>query len=72
MKASDKLRQIVANARGDDLERARLSFGHMTKKELNNEHGQSGRTCRTILTEYEAERADWLAAKLLLDKLLAG
>lgn len=70
MKVDDKLRQIVDNARGDDWERSRRMFGRMTSTELNQEYGQSGRTCREILAEHEEEQANWLAAKMLLDKLL--
>lgn len=52
-----KYRQIAINAleftKGDDLHRARLRFGSMTEEELDKEYGQSGRTYRQILREYE-------------------
>jgi len=40
--------------KGDDLERAKMSFGRMEPSQLDREYGESGQTPRQILAEYEA------------------
>lgn len=50
------------NHRGDDLERARLSFGKMSAEELEKQHGQSGKTRGEILRGYEEHAAECDAA----------
>ena len=70
MDTKEKLKAIVANARGDDLERAMMVFGSMSSDELASEHGASGRTCRQVLEDCRQERREWQAAKDLLDSLL--
>ena len=67
MSSVEKLRRILNNACGDDLERARAAFRGQAMAEL---HGQSGRTRGDILKEYEKEREEYLAAKQLLNTLL--
>ena len=67
--ARQKLKQIVENAVGDDLERARASFRGMSDKELDEQHGQSGMTRRQVLEGYETERKSYLAAKNLAETL---
>lgn len=69
MTPQQKLRQIVENARGDNLERARLAFGGMTSAQLDEQHGQSGKTRRQILKGYEDERASYEAARALVESL---
>lgn len=71
MTPEQKLLRIVESARGDDLERARRAFGHMSDAELDQEHGD-GQTRRQVLQEYENERALYLAAKALLIQKLNG
>lgn len=42
---------------GDDLERATMVFGRMTDKQLDEQWGQSGQTCRQIWNAYKVRRA---------------
>ena len=41
---------------GDDLERCKGSFMHMSNDDMEREHGQSGRTKKEVLEGYERER----------------
>lgn len=66
MTPQEKLRQIVANAKGDDLERAELAFKGMTDEQLDSEYGRSGETCRKILDGYRRERALYHEAAALV------
>jgi hypothetical protein len=50
------LRKIEAT-RGDDLERAKKFFAEFSEQEMNEQHGQSGRTRREVLKGYEESRA---------------
>ena len=68
--AKQKLLQIVRSARGDDLERAKIAFHGMSDALLDQQHGQSGKTRREVLREYETERAEYEAA-LALAELIA-
>ena len=43
---------------GDDLERAEMAFRHLSKEQLNQEHGQSGKTCQEILDGYKKHRSE--------------
>lgn len=70
MTPQEKLKRIIENAKGDDLERARRSFHGMSSRQLDEQHGQSGRTRRQILQEYEAERALYLQAAALVEPIL--
>jgi len=65
----ETLQRIVRNAKGDDLERARMAFGKMSNEQLDQQYGQSGQTCREILNEYEVQRKEYLAAVELLNKM---
>jgi len=51
-------KQVILNAlqnhRGDDLERATAAFRNFSDKQLDEQWGQSGQTCRQILEEYRA------------------
>lgn len=69
--AAQKLRQIVAGAKGDDLERAQKAFGGMCDEALEVEHGQSGQTRRQIWEGYQQERGLWNDANALLNEMLA-
>lgn len=42
---------------GDDLERARMSFIQFTPRQMQEQHGQSGRTRQEVLDGYVRERA---------------
>lgn len=57
------IRHVLANARGDDLERAEHAFRNMiTPQELNRKYRQSGKTFQEILDEYRADRKQWQEA----------
>lgn len=70
MSPEQRLRRIVADAKGDDLERARSAFRGMSERQLDQQHGQSGRTRRQILQGYEEDRAEYDGARRLLDAML--
>lgn len=70
----NKVLEIVKNAlieSEDSLKRTNMEFGKMSAKELENEYGQSGRTCSEVLNKRQikydelkrcvawVERADW-------------
>lgn len=40
--------------RGDNLERAKMAFNGYTKKEMNEQYGQSGVTCQELLDKYQS------------------
>ncbi len=61
--------KAMNNARGDDLERANLSFSYMTSAERMREHGQSGKTREQIWDEYKLARAKWQQAMNYLEGL---
>jgi hypothetical protein len=65
-KALKKLRKLVRDAKGDNLERAEASFGRMSDKELDQPFGQSGQTCREVFERYKEERRDWKAVRDLV------
>jgi len=48
---------ILHAERGDDLARAHLAFRGLTEKEMQEKHGQSGRTRAEILAGYEQRDA---------------
>lgn len=66
MTPKQKLKQILRNAKGDDLERARAAFKGLS---LEVQHGQSGQTRGQILQEYETERALYLQAIALVEPI---
>jgi hypothetical protein len=49
-------------ARGDDLYRARSAFRNFTPAQMNEQWGQSGKTCQTILDECRLHEAKINAA----------
>ena len=54
--------QALHQMRGDDLYRARAAFHGKTQAEMNQQWGQSSKTCAEILAEYEAYDAKVMAA----------
>ena len=62
---ADILSLINNNISGaqDNLARARMQFGRMTPEQLAEEYGESGRTCGSILAEYEAHAINAKAMK---------
>jgi hypothetical protein len=55
-------KEIILDAlnryQGDDLERAEMAFRHLSDKDLDLQHGESGKTRRQILEGYRAERLE--------------
>jgi len=49
--------QLIAAA--DNFYRAERAFGNMSEKELEQQHGQSGRTRMEIFDGYRKELARW-------------
>ena len=56
--------------RGDDLYRARFAFERLTPAEMQQQHGQSGKTRQQILDEYQQQDNLWMEAMELLMKVL--
>jgi len=54
----DTLLRALDQYRGDNLARARRAFQGMSDGELEKEYGQSGKSRRQILTEYEHHAAE--------------
>lgn len=69
-RSKEVIKRAMENARGDDLERAKAAFRNCTETELDSEYGQSGKTRREILKEYESHRNDWLQASKELSQEL--
>jgi hypothetical protein len=63
--------QALSQMRGDDLFRAQMAFKNMTPKEMNMQHGQSGKTRAEILAEYEAHDFKVAAAMRWLEGISA-
>ena len=59
----------LRNYRGDDLERAEMAFRHYNPKQLNEEYGQSGKTCLEILEGYSDHSREVDAALKLAETL---
>ncbi len=49
--------RAVGNMRGDDLWRARSAFKGKSDAQMQEQWGQSGKTCAQILAEYEQHEA---------------
>lgn len=45
--------KALVQMRGDDLERATMDFSGFTMKQMQEQHGQSGKTRAQILKEYQ-------------------
>jgi len=69
MTPAEKLRDIVARGKGDDLERAEKEFAHLNQSQLKRYGGPSG-SCFGKLEKYRQERHEWEAANTLLEALL--
>lgn len=61
------VKRALENAQGDDLYRARAAWDGLSDVGLDTEYGESGKTRRQILAEYEAHDAAIKAAKAELD-----
>ncbi len=48
----------LKNSRGDDLERAETAFKDLSPQELDEQYGQSGKTCQQILDDYRDHRKE--------------
>ena len=46
--------RALQNMKGDDLCRAKRAFSGYTQREMQEQHGQGGKTRQQILDEYEA------------------
>jgi hypothetical protein len=46
--------QALEQMKGDDSYRARIAFRGLNDKQMQEQHGQSGKTRAQILAEYEA------------------
>ena len=44
----------LEDCKGDDTIRARMTFRNHTPEQMQEQYGQSGRTCAEILESYEA------------------
>lgn len=52
--AKDKIIRILQNAKGDDTARAKIAFKNLSKKEMEFQHGYSGKSRQEILDGYLA------------------
>lgn len=67
------LRSAVANMVGnaeDNAYRARAAFKNYTPAQMQEQHGQSGRTRQAVLDAYEEYLFDCQGAQALLNQLL--
>ena len=61
--------RALGNMMGDDTARARAAFRNRTPEQMQEQYGQSGKTCAHILADYEAHDAkvqaaiDWVKAQ---------
>jgi hypothetical protein len=67
--AKEYVVDVMREARGDDLERARRAFRGLTLKQMDEEHGQSGVPRSEILHEYEDQRKRHTEAEIWLDSV---
>lgn len=72
MTPAERLRHAMDRDKGDNLERARAAFRAHTPEMLDREYGQSGKSCRQILAEYEDDRRAWQVASDMLDSMIAA
>ena len=47
---------MLRRSKGDDLERALLMFSSYSEERMDREYGQSGKTCREVVQEYQDTR----------------
>ena len=62
--------RCIERARGDDLYRARMSFRGMTAKQMQEQHGNSGRTRQQVLDGHRNRHDDCDAAIALVREKL--
>ena len=55
----ETIKRAMAQHKGDDLERAEMSFGHMGSAERGKQWGQSGNTINEVLEGYRRHRRAW-------------
>lgn len=67
---ADYIRRCVGKSDGDDLERAENAFRNLSEQQLDQQYGQSGKTCRELLDVYRQNRAKHHAAYAALEDLL--
>jgi hypothetical protein len=53
-----RIRRMIDDDRGDDLERAIAAFRGYSVEDMGKQHGQSGRTRQEILDGYFRDRAE--------------
>ena len=46
---------------GDNLQRAKLSFGSLSSEFMQKQFGQSGQTCQQVLDGYQKEYDEWVS-----------
>lgn len=54
--------RALRNMLGDNTARAKAAFRNRTPEQMQEQYGQSGRTCAQILADYEAHDAEVQAA----------
>lgn len=60
---------MVGNAE-DNLHRAKAAFKRYTPEQMHEPHGESGRTRKAIVDDYEEHLFDCKSAQALLNQLL--
>lgn len=65
----DFIIECIEKARGDDLYRARRSFRGLSTTQMQEQHGQSGRTRQQILDDYQ-DRYDKCDAAIYLVRVI--
>lgn len=55
--AQQLAKQALEQMKSDDLYRAKASFKGMSSQQMNEQHGQSGKTRQQILDGYEKQNA---------------
>lgn len=72
MSPAQRIRQAMDRDKSDNLERAQHAFRGMSAEQLQEQHGQSGKTRGQILAEYERDRHEWQVASDMLDSMIAA
>ena len=73
MREETLLRNAVAHMVGnaeDNLHRAKAAFKRYTPEQMQEQHGESGRTRKAIVDGYEEHLFDCKSAQSLLNQLL--
>ena len=62
----DYIKRVIERSRGDDLYRARMAFRNLSSEKMDELYGESNKTRKQIVEEYEAhERLTDAALKWL-------